>query len=305
MPHRRGMSLLELLVVVAIIGVLVGLTLAAVQSVRAAAARADCQNRLRQLVIAAHTYHAAHRHFPEGVAYPFSKSDEDARTRHAGLSWHTSLLPHLEQDALWREAWAAHTVQASGESPPHAAVAAHSITTFRCPSDARSIGRYDYEPAASQDPPWGLTNYLGVSGSGFDRDDGSFHPNRRVSTAGLTDGTSNTLFIGERPTGPHGYGSSWYSGWGTLRYFKGQLMPIDETWANLPVERTVCPTPRTVFQAGKYDDPCHHNHFWSLHPGGANCAFADGSVKFLRYSAASVLPALATRAGGEAVPADW
>ena len=45
--------------------------------------------------------------------------------------------------------------------------------------------------------------------------------------------------------------------------------------------------------------------FWSLHPGGANFAFADGSVKFLRYSAADILPALATRAGGEAVPSDW
>lgn len=101
---RRGFSLVELLVVIAIIGILVGLTLAAVQSVRAAAARADCQNRLRQLGIAAHTYHATHRHFPEGVAYPFSRSDDDARARHAGLSWLTLLLPQLEQDTLWREA---------------------------------------------------------------------------------------------------------------------------------------------------------------------------------------------------------
>ena len=49
---------------------------------------------------------------------------------------------------------------------------------------------------------------------------------------------------------------------------------------------------------------CHHHHFWSLHPGGGNFAFADGSVRFLRYSAASVLPALATRAGGETVSVD-
>ena len=57
----------------------------------------------------------------------------------------------------------------------------------------------------------------------------------------------------------------------------------------------------SVFEAGKHDSPCHQNHFWSLHSGGANFAFADESVRFLRYSAASVLPALATKAGGETV----
>jgi prepilin-type processing-associated H-X9-DG protein len=82
-------------------------------------------------------------------------------------------------------------------------------------------------------------------------------------------------------------------------------MPVDEQRANALVTGASCPSWRTVFGPGQYDDPCHHNHFWSLHPGGANFAFADGSVRFFRYSAASVLPALATRAGGETVPADY
>ncbi len=184
------------------------------------------------------------------------------------------------------------------------AVAAHPIPAFRCPTDARPLGRFDYEPAATKEQPWGLTNYLGVAGTGFAMNNGVFHPRLVVSTAGITDGTSNTVMIGERPTGLSGYGSTWYSGWGTFRYFKGQLMPVDVEWANSPVERTVCQD-RTVFQPGKYDDPCHQHHFWSLHPGGANFAFADGSVRFLSYSAASVLPALATRAGGETVPGEW
>jgi prepilin-type processing-associated H-X9-DG protein len=302
--NRRGVKLLELLVVIAVIGVLVGLMLAAVQSVRVAAARTDCQNRLRQFGLATHNYHTTHRQFPDGVAYPFSKSEADTDERHAGLSWLTSLLPHLEQDELWRRAWVTHTSVPSGESDDHAAVAAHAIPPFRCPADSRTLGRYHYEPAASQNPPWGLTNYLGVSGNGFQLYNGIFHPRLRVTTADITDGISNTVMIGERPTGPHGYGSSWYSGWGTLRYFEGQLMPVNEEWANTPVEKTVCP-PRTVFQSGKYDDPCHHHHFWSLHPGGANFAFADGSVKFLRYTAADILPALATRAGGEVITGDW
>ncbi len=302
--QRRGITLLELLVVIAIVAVLAGLLLAAVQAVRSAAARADCQNRLRQLGIAAHNHHATHRQFPEGVAYPFSKTESEAERMHAGLSWQTILLPQLEQDTLWRAAWAAHTAKPSGESADHMAVAAHPVPAFRCPADGRPLGRFDYEPAASREQPWGLTNYLGVSGTGLSNDDGVFHPRLKVSIAGITDGTSNTVMIGERPTGRSGYGSAWYSGWGNFRYFKGQLMPVSDEWANAPVELAKCHD-RTVFQPGKYDDPCHQHHFWSRHPGGANFAFADGSVKVLRYSAADILPALATRAGGETVPGEW
>jgi prepilin-type processing-associated H-X9-DG protein len=304
MTVRRAITLIELLVVVTILALLIGLLLAGVQSARVAATRADCQNRLRQLGLAAHNHHATHRQFPPGVGYPFSTNSIETERSHAGVSWQTSLLPSLEQEAVWRQAWAAHSAHPSGNSTAHEAVAAQSFPAFRCPTDGRPLGRYSYEPAASQELPWGLTNYLGVAGTGLKKDDGVFHPNLRVSTSDIIDGTSNTLMIGERPTGPHGYGSSWYSGWGTFRYYKGQLLAIDLEWANIPVERTVCPD-RTVFQAGKYDDPCHHFHYWSLHPGGANFAFADGSVKFLRYSAADILPALATRAGGEVVPGEW
>ena len=59
-----------------------------------------------------------------------------------------------------------------------------------------------------------------------------------------------------------------------------------------------CPTPN-LYAAGKVIDPCDAHHFWSLHPGGAQWVFADGSVRFLPYSAVDVLPALATRAGGD------
>ena len=79
----------------------------------------------------------------------------------------------------------------------------------------------------------------------------------------------------------------------------GQLLPVSVAWANDSYLGYDCPGNLGVFERGRYDDMCHHYHFWSLHPGGANFAFADGSVRFLSYSAASVLPALATRAGGE------
>lgn len=299
--HRAAASLLELLVTIAILTLVAGLVLCGVQAARAAAARAECQSRVRHLALAAHGYHAAHHHFPAGVAYPFAKTEYDEKAKHTGLSWQTSVLAYLEQDALWRRAWAAHAADPSGESLEHSAVAAHPIPTFRCPTDARRLGRYSYEPMASEHSPWGLTNFLGVAGTGLSADNGVFHPDVKVNTGGITDGTSNTVMIGERPTDPHGYGNSWYSGWGVLRYDDGQLMPVHERWANSAVRDTSCTTRRTVFQSGRYDDPCHQHHFWSLHPGGANFAFADGSVRFLSYSAASVLPALATRAGGEVV----
>src|SRR5712664_2422798 len=92
---RRGFSLVELLVVLAIVGVLIGLLLPAVQRVRDAAARIDCGNRLRQVGLALHNYHAANRVLPPGVRgdaadFPY-------------LSWHARILPYIEQDALWQQ----------------------------------------------------------------------------------------------------------------------------------------------------------------------------------------------------------
>src|SRR5258708_33207798 len=92
-PERVGFTLLELLVVICIISILLGLTLAGVQYARAAAAKAQCNDRLRQLGLALHNYHSQHGIFPPGVRrppdpYPF-------------MSWHTRILPFLDQSALW------------------------------------------------------------------------------------------------------------------------------------------------------------------------------------------------------------
>lgn len=294
------MTLIEVLLTLGILSLLAALTLGGVQRVRASAARVECQSRMRQLGLAVQNYHAVERRYPEGVSYPFSRTEAQIETEHSGLSWLTLLLPHVEQDGVYRDIIALHRREPKGDSVAHVALASVRIPTFRCPADPRPQGQSGSNPSWN----WALTNFIGVAGTGLRTDDGILHPALAGSSAGVTDGTSNTLLFGERPTPPKGIGAAWYSDWGALRYFPGQVMPINEKRANTyEPPGPACPTV-SVFEPGQYDSPCHSYHFWSLHAGGANFGFADGSVRFLRYSAVGVLPALATKAGGEtaAVP---
>lgn len=118
----------------------------------------------------------------------------------------------------------------------------------------------------------------------------------------ITDGTSQSLYIGERPPPGIAFSGNWYtldSPDPELAYSLGLVfasgISVRSEHAQGP-----CRGPFR-FGPGRTANPCDSNHFWSLHSGGANFAFADGSVRFLPYSADSILPALATRAGGEVV----
>src|SRR6516225_3233735 len=106
--NRRGFTLIELLVVIAIIAILIGLLLAAVQKVREAAARAKCQNNLKQLGLAAHAYHDANGSFPPGVRMPYAQAGNDPLTggmgNPFGPNWAVYLLPYVEQGALFQQA---------------------------------------------------------------------------------------------------------------------------------------------------------------------------------------------------------
>jgi prepilin-type processing-associated H-X9-DG protein len=124
------------------------------------------------------------------------------------------------------------------------------------------------------------------------------HPDLIVRFADVTDGTSNTVMIGEHPPGPQGLYGGWYANWGNCTCPVAQIRSVWEG-ARL-VGGPECP-PLKALAPGRIEDPCSASHYWSLHPGGANFGFADGSVRFLRYEANDILPALATRAGGEAV----
>lgn len=144
----------------------------------------------------------------------------------------------------------------------------------------------------------GMTTYLGVSGSRSNRGDGIMIIGRTVSHAEITDGSSSTIIVGERPPGPNGDRGGWYSTWGFNCTAGRQLLGADP-WEFVPprgcLAADLAPGP------AKLSDRCAITRFWSLHTGGAHFAFADGSARFLKYAAHDILPALATRAGGETI----
>jgi len=187
--------------------------------------------------------------------------------------------------------------------------------TFACPSAPRG-GESWVDPGNSRHVA-ALTQYLAVTGTHQFREpgtgsatvakagqDGMVYINSGVRMGDVSDGTSNTVMIGERPTSSTlEYGWQW-AGAGDSPHFGAcdVVLGVHERALNPNVAGE-------WFRPGQQNDPndIHRYHFWSLHPGGANWAFADGSVRFMGYSVSgrqvatsqNVLEQLATRAGGE------
>jgi prepilin-type processing-associated H-X9-DG protein len=130
----------------------------------------------------------------------------------------------------------------------------------------------------------------------------------------VVDGTSNTIAVGERPAGPTNYDvnfNGWWSGLDTIGWRYGApgwefdtIQYVQNSVASPSTTSTITGQPCTfpaLYAAGKANESCDFNHFWSFHAAGANFLFADGSVRFLPYTAQPIMIALATRSGGEAV----
>ena len=294
---RRAFTLVELIVVIAIIAVLIGLLIPAVQQVRNAAARMSCQNKMKQIGTALHTYHDTHRHLPSGCNYKDGKSPQLYAT------WLTQILPQVEQESLHRSAIEAYKQSNDFGSDAHEAIRSQSVKVFECPADPRSGQPLDYNGSKM-----GMTSYLGVWGDytyEYDPGSGCLFTDSAIHFDSITDGTSNTLMVGERPPMAENKHGWWYAGWGRdKRIWVGDPNSVlsATSHANHPDMFFTCPQNKLYrFSKGKIDDPCDGFHFWSLHMQGANFLFADGSVRFLPYSAADILPDLATRAGSETV----
>lgn len=289
--RREGASLIELMVVVGILGLLVGLLLPAVQSVRGAAARASCQNNMKQVALALQNYHATHGHFPPGR--PGGGID---LAKHSSVTWMALILAEMDRGDLSGRTDTALKIAYANPymNPPHVGLST-PIKSYICPSDDRLLS-----PLTDQDGILAAyTSYVGVHGGArADGVMGMFPPTR---IADITDGTSCTVMLAERPPPATLQAGKWYT-WVNPRGVWGNLYGPDE---NLYSLSSLIPGDRCIgefrFGPGRLDHPCDRYHFWSLHSGGANFAFADGSVRFLSYAADSVMPPLSTRAGGESV----
>ncbi len=281
------MTFIELLVVLAIIGVLIGLTVPAIQLARDAGNRTHCANNLRQIGMGLHRYHDANKVLPPGMSY------RDGTDPYLYMSWNTRLLPYLEQPGLWDVAQKAYAQRPDPfwNNPPHPLDTVLSL--YACPADAHAASPGQFNVA--------FTSYLGVQGVNQIRLDGVLFVDSQVRFADVRDGLSNTLFVGERPPGAGDHFGYWYAGHGNNKDGTGDMV-LGVRTLNIGAWGVECPFGPYAYGPGLSSNFCDVFHFWSLHPGGAHFLFGDGSVHFLAYSVDPLMPALATRSGGEVVP---
>jgi prepilin-type processing-associated H-X9-DG protein len=205
------------------------------------------------------------------------------------------------------------------------------IKTYICPSEPRNI-LVEYIQNASASAPLttiAFTEYLGVDGLRGDatRDasgnigeksgiliQSTRTAKRKVNFASIVDGSSNTLMIGERPPSVDLFFGWWFAGAGfdgsgvgdlTMGARETQYLAYVNNPANGILPAGAAPCTKLGFQPGSIFDPCDQVHFWSLHSGGGNWTFGDGSARFISYSMDTVLPQMCTRNGGEVLLHDF
>jgi len=292
----RGFTLIELLVVIAIIAVLIALLLPAVQQAREAARRTQCKNNLKQIGLALHNYHDVHRLFPPGWIAVDDAGFPSAHEGTSGVAWGTMILPFIEQKNVYE----LFNPSLPLTHPANAAFLRSQIPGYKCPSDPQP----DYFVLVEEgDGPilavLPIANYIGCFGpeslddcelspgnlpvmsDGTCKGSGVFYHNSNVRIAAITDGTTNTLMIGERRTRKE---LEWYTSW------PGMIAEGEEAF------QRVC---------GSADHPpnapeAHFDDFSSPHTGGAQFCLGDGSVRFISENIDNgVYQALATIQGGE------
>jgi prepilin-type processing-associated H-X9-DG protein len=207
------------------------------------------------------------------------------------------ILPYIEEQQLFRVAERACAMDPEPtRNPPHVAFAT-VVQIYVCPSDSRLL--------SPQNDGFGnraaYTSYIGIGGA--------IPRGRLVGLPGvlqspgcrlsdITDGSSMTIMVGERPPPDNFHAGWWYPLWWWYSSFHGPNNMMIFGAGKMHLKDDGCRVTRDL-GPGRTDNPCDRLHLWSLHGGGANFLFADGSGRFLSYSADPLMRGLATRAGGE------
>jgi prepilin-type N-terminal cleavage/methylation domain-containing protein/prepilin-type processing-associated H-X9-DG protein len=306
--RRIAFTLVELLVVIAIIGILIGLLLPAVQAAREAARRSQCANNLKQFGLALQNYHDVNKQFPTA----------GANWGNPCISWQVQVLPFNEQRALYDMVSRGDKLQGDGvnvgtgiqwwhvvtDGVPNSANRARlkQVPYARCPSDA-GVGNADWATASyggslgSQRTPSndsGNCHIYITPGVHYDADRGAWdHGNTllanqisgmfgrlgpNIGMRDVTDGTSNTIQVGEILSNCHDHSNGWWDYNGMGNAHASTSVPINEM--------------TTCLGSNKINYPlCTNPNNWNLswgfrsqHPGGAQFLLVDGSVRFIPES---------------------
>ncbi|HCS52523.1 DUF1559 domain-containing protein [uncultured Rubinisphaera sp.] len=298
---RRGFTLIELLVVIAIIAILVALLLPAVQQAREAARRSSCKNNLKQLGLAIHNYHDTFNTFPPGYVRQFSTGTTEAQSF---WGWQTYLFPQMEESALF-DAMNVGNIQlpvALANATTRGQMA-QPIGPLKCPSDSGPDinNRSQLNDTVPTARDVATTNYVGNNSSfGLDtitapdtqqpvffetgaNANGCFWQNSKIQFRDITDGTSNTIIVGERSWELNNSGGAkrqcdagvvFGSNSGQTRnlraLFANGRVGINDSGSGITGGGLTSPQ----------SDNCKYG-FSSLHKGGAQFMLADGSIRFI------------------------
>ncbi len=279
--QRRAFTLIELLVVIAIIAILIALLLPAVQQAREAARRVSCKNNIHQLSLALHTYHEAHGIFPFGVLGTSGNVTVDEPL----TTWQSIILPNLEQVTLVD----VYDYNFRFDHANNASAVIRKLPVFMCPNMEGQL----------VDNRYGPSHLAGNAGTVPGDNNGILYPMSAVTFADITDGTSNTLLVGEiafeiggwargaiNTGGGGGGGGSQGFARGVLRWWKSAAA-CAQAGIN-PPETTCSNSAERRFQ------------FSARHVGGVNFGLADGSARFVSEQVdVDVLRAAFTRNGDE------